>query len=246
VKHDGKDWRFMGIQSKNRKEWNIVHLAGMYNNATTIALYDTLGVDAIKFVVNQTELTTIACSIEFVDKFATMILEEQGQATKKLHRIKNIVSFEKVLDGDIIGRVNKAGLNLYSYDEVMAAGLNNQSSFTPRVPGYEDCFMLSYTSGTTGDPKGVQLTHKMIMNCVGAMTIRNGSCKLGPSDTYISYLPAAHSFEQCLFSMALVSGMRCGYFGGDVLKMISHDIPTLKPTFFPSVPRLYNRIYGKI
>ena len=70
ITHDGKNWKFMGIQSKNRKEWNIIHLAGMYNNATTIALYDTLGVDAIKFVVNQTELTTIACSMEFVDKFA--------------------------------------------------------------------------------------------------------------------------------------------------------------------------------
>jgi len=46
--------------------------------------------------------------------------------------------------------------------------------------------------------------------------------------------------------MSLIYGVKCGYFGGDVLKMISHDIPILKPTFFPSVPRLYNRIYGKI
>jgi long-chain acyl-CoA synthetase len=65
-------------------------------------------------------------------------------------------------------------------------------------------------------------------------------------DTYISYLPAAHSFEQCLFATSMIYGVRCGFFGGDVLKMISNDIPTLKPTFFPSVPRLYNRIYGKI
>ena len=40
--------------------------------------------------------------------------------------------------------------------------------------------------------------------------------------------------------------MKCGFFGGNVLEMVSHDLPCLKPTFFPSVPRLYNRIYGKI
>jgi len=40
--------------------------------------------------------------------------------------------------------------------------------------------------------------------------------------------------------------MRCGFFGGDVLKMFSHDLPTLKPTLFVSVPRLFNRIFSKI
>ena len=106
--------------------------------------------------------------------------------------------------------------------------------------------MLSYTSGTTGDPKGVKLSHKMIMTCAAAMQIRNSKDPLNAADTYISYLPAAHSFEQCLFATSIIYGVRCGFFSGDVLKMISQDIPALKPTFFPSVPRLYNRIYGKI
>ena len=40
--------------------------------------------------------------------------------------------------------------------------------------------------------------------------------------------------------------MKCGFYGGDIIKMISEDIPALKPTLFPSVPRLFNRIYGKV
>jgi long-chain acyl-CoA synthetase len=64
-------------------------------------------------------------------------------------------------------------------------------------------------------------------------------------DTYISYLPAAHSFEQALFAVAQVYGMRCGFFAGNILKL-TDDVCLLKPTFFPSVPRLYNRIFGKI
>lgn len=65
-------------------------------------------------------------------------------------------------------------------------------------------------------------------------------------DCYISYLPAAHSFEQTLFGAVMVYGVRCGFYSGDPLKLVSDDLPCLKPTIFPSVPRLYNRIYGKI
>lgn len=73
-----------------------------------------------------------------------------------------------------------------------------------------------------------------------------GADILGENDTYISYLPAAHSFEAALFAMSLIYGVRCGYFGGNVLKLVSDDLPMLKPTFFPSVPRLYNKIFGKL
>ena len=65
-------------------------------------------------------------------------------------------------------------------------------------------------------------------------------------DCYISYLPAAHSFEQGLFGCSMIYGMSCGFYSGDPLKLVSDDLPALKPTLFPSVPRLYNRIYGKI
>lgn len=69
---------------------------------------------------------------------------------------------------------------------------------------------------------------------------------LTTSDTYISYLPSAHSFEAMIFAVAIIYGTRCGYFGGNVLKMASEDLPVLQPTVFPSVPRLFNKIYGGI
>jgi len=105
--------------------------------------------------------------------------------------------------------------------------------------------MFSYTSGTTGDPKGVKLSHKMILACEYAVNTRLGAGTFTEDDTYISYLPAAHAFEQIVFAMACLSGMKVGYFGGNVLKLVE-DAGILQPTLFPSVPRLYNRIYGKI
>ena len=77
--------------------------------------------------------------------------------------------------------------------ELMAAG-----GTTTVEPEPLDTFMLSYTSGTTGVPKGVKLTHRMLINDSYAI---NARCGMGnfkmfdENDTYISYLPAAHSFE---------------------------------------------------
>ena len=64
-------------------------------------------------------------------------------------------------------------------------------------------------------------------------------------DCYISYLPAAHSFEQAVFGMAMTYGMKCGFFAGNV-QQITKDVQLLQPTMFPSVPRLYNKINGLI
>ena len=62
----------MGIMSKNRKEWNITNMANFHQGITTVALYDTLGADAMRFVCDQTELTTISCSNECILKLAKM------------------------------------------------------------------------------------------------------------------------------------------------------------------------------
>jgi len=65
------------------------------------------------------------------------------------------------------------------------------------------------------------------------------------NDTSISYLPYAHIFEQCNFIFSLITGHSHGYYSGDPLKLID-DIQTLKPTFLATVPRVLNRVHGKI
>ena len=173
VNVDGQPWRFMGIQSKNRAEWVIIHLANMYNRCTTIALYDTLGIDASKFIIDQTEVSTICCSPDLVDKLIQLKANDDKlpAQTKKVHRLKNIVSFERIEDYGLNEVANLAGLRLLTLGDVIQAGIEAQETvggYRPREVGTNDAFMLCYTSGTTGDPKGVILTHKMMINCVGA------------------------------------------------------------------------------
>jgi long-chain acyl-CoA synthetase len=69
--------------------------------------------------------------------------------------------------------------------------------------------------------------------------------KLTKDDCYISYLPLPHSFEQTLFVGGVVIGIKIGFFSGNVLKIID-DLSILKPTCFPTVPRLFNKIFCKI
>lgn len=60
VEGEGKTWRFIGLQSKNRREWGISHIGNFYNKCTSVALYDTLGDEATAYVIKQTGLATIA------------------------------------------------------------------------------------------------------------------------------------------------------------------------------------------
>ena len=61
----------------------------------------------------------------------------------------------------------------------------------------------------------------------------------------ISYLPFTHSFEQGMFSLSLYRGLKIGFYQGNPLKLVE-DCAALKPVVFPSVPRLYNKIYGAL
>jgi long-chain acyl-CoA synthetase len=161
--------------------------------------------------------------------------------------LKNLIVFEDALTPADREIAEKAGITLYTFDQLIEIGKKADVQFKKfNEPECDDCFAFSYTSGTTGDPKGVKLTHKMIIGAAYAVLNRIGDCfVLTEDDSYISYLPAAHSFEQAVFGLSVISGMKCGFFAGDVQKL-TNDIAILKPTLFPSVPRLYNRIYGKI
>lgn len=90
------------------------------------------------------------------------------------------------------------------------------------------------------------MTQSNLLYTAVSIKIRGKEFGFTEEDSYLSYLPLAHSFEQALFASALTFGTQVGFFGGDLLKLTKEDLPALKPTIFPSVPRLYNKIFGVI
>lgn len=101
---------------------------------------------------------------------------------------------------------------------------------------------MCYTSGTTGDAKGVKLTHNNLLHDVESFMEK---VVIGNDTRMISYLPYPHVFEQALMGAILACGGKIGYYTGNPANLMA-DCQELKPTVFTSVPRLYNKIYAKI
>lgn len=99
---------------------------------------------------------------------------------------------------------------------------------------------ISYTSGTTGNPKGVLLSHGNIISTIGGLDA--SEVNIGKDDFHLSYLPMAHIFERLLSYTMLISGATLCMFNGNVLKL-KEDLADVRPTIFGSVPRLFNRFY---
>lgn len=129
---------------------------------------------------------------------------------------------------------------MYDFNTVIEAGKQDAKPFTKCTE--HDCPLFSYTSGTTGDSKGVKLTHKNLLS--SAYTIMR-KVPLTREDSTISYLPYPHSFEQVVTFYAIIIGIRIGYYQGKPEKL-TEDCAMLQPSLFPSVPRLFNKIYSKI
>ena len=235
---EGRTWHFMGIYGKNRPEWVLTDLASATLGGTTIAFYDTLGPAAIEFVIKQTQLTTITCTNGQLSQL--ILLKTQGKAES----LKFLICMDEY-DFSVQEDGKEAGLTVMHINEVIEHGRKHKNiDLDQYKPKTDDIYMFCYTSGTTGDPKAAMLSHKNLLSAASA-TMQVGGINFGEEDTMISYLPLAHSFEKCLFTACLLSGMKVGYYNGDPLKLLD-DLKALGPTAFPSVPRLFNRIYDKI
>jgi long-chain acyl-CoA synthetase len=134
-------------------------------------------------------------------------LKKDGKITSTTH----IVYFGPALEKDVIEISTAAGLTLINFEEAIAEGLTYKNIELDKVTP-ETYYTFSYTSGTTGMPKGVMLTHRnFVSNCAG-LTRFDGTFKIRDDDVYFSYLPLAHVFERCILLVAVVYKMQIGFY----------------------------------
>ncbi|KAL7990612.1 hypothetical protein Chor_014042 [Crotalus horridus] len=166
------------------QQWVISELACYTYSMIVVPLYDTLGAEAIVYIVNKADISTVICD---KPEKAETILEncEQG----KMPGLKRVILMDP-FDERLKEKGVALGIEILSFQEVEKAA----------------------TYGT--------------------------------SDVAISYLPLAHMFERVVQSIIYSIGARVGFFQGDI-KLLVDDMKALKPTLFPVVPRVLNRIYDK-
>ena len=232
IENEGS-FRFLGIYSRNKKEWLLSFLGAMKDSITIVTIYETLGDLAIEYILEQTQLTTVVIEIKALKK----ILELAKQ--NKIFCLKNLIVIEKELDEESCKKLVEMGLNVYSWEEIEEKGKNNGKSIILNNAKADDICEINYTSGTTGYPKGVKLTHKNIVvgTDVGELIGLNATTK----DLYISYLPYAHIMETLIITYAFNHGVAIGIYNGSASKLIE-DIQILKPTAICAVPRIFQRI----
>eukprot|EP00357_Protocruzia_adherens_P027276 CAMPEP_0115008730 /NCGR_PEP_ID=MMETSP0216-20121206/22122_1 /TAXON_ID=223996 /ORGANISM="Protocruzia adherens, Strain Boccale" /LENGTH=657 /DNA_ID=CAMNT_0002376265 /DNA_START=157 /DNA_END=2130 /DNA_ORIENTATION=+ len=225
--------RFVGVHSKNREEYVTLIQACILNSLTTVPLYDTLGPDVIEYILSHTHMTTIFGTEDTLNAIFNLAKE------KKNDQLKNVVVFDAVSD-DLRGEAAKVGLKVYSYRDLLASGQKQPQE--GKKPKSEDVYYISYTSGTTGTPKAAMITHRNMFNEV---MLAREVLPINSADTTISYLPLAHIAETTILQAFIRGGGSLGFYSGDP-RIIKEDLAALKPTFFPGVPRIYNRFYDLI
>ena len=100
-------------------------------------------------------------------------------------------------------------------------------------------------TGTTGFPKGAMLTHRSLSVTQEAVMCHLRDDRIVTSDVHMSYLPAAHILERLVQTAVIAAGASIGFWQGDVKKLAT-DMQALKPSVFPAVPRILNKLYDKV
>ncbi|XP_032429872.1 long-chain-fatty-acid--CoA ligase 5 [Xiphophorus hellerii] len=229
---------FIGIFAQNRPEWIIGEMACYTYSMVAVPLYDTLGPEALVFIINQAGISTVLCDNQ--KKAETLLLNHEKGQTPVLKTVALMDSFSP----ELIERGKKCGVDIVSMEDMETLGKNNLQK--PVLPKPEDLSIVCFTSGTTGNPKGAMLTHEnVVADAAAVLKTFESSLVPIPEDVSISFLPLAHMFERIVQTVMYGAGARVGFFQGDI-RLLPDDMKTLQPTVFPVVPRLLNRLYDKI
>ncbi|XP_061376488.1 long chain acyl-CoA synthetase 6, peroxisomal-like isoform X1 [Gastrolobium bilobum] len=221
----------IGLYFINRPEWVIVDHACSAYSYISVPLYDTLGPDAVKYIVDHAVVQVIFCVSQTLNSLMSYLSD--------IPTVRLIVVVGG-MDDQISSLPSSAGVQVITYSKLLNQGLSNLQPFFPPKP--DDVATICYTSGTTGTPKGAVLTHGNFIATVAGFSLNDN---FKPSDIYISYLPLAHIYERTNQVNVVYTGIAVGFYQGDTMKLMD-DLAVLRPTIFCSVPRLYNRIYAGI
>jgi long-chain acyl-CoA synthetase len=218
----------VAILCQTRPEWTFADFGIATTGAVVVPIYPTNSASECEWVAGNSEARAL---------FA----EDASQLAKIIKVRDKLPNLEHIIVIDAEGADSAEGL--ITLDELRERGRGGDEealrrraeAVTPDQP-----FTFIYTSGTTGPPKGCVLTHgnyRAIVNSCETIDLFDSEEDL----TYL-YLPLAHSFALLIQLVSFDLGVGIAYFGGDT-KQIVAELAAVKPTYLPSVPRIFEKIY---
>ena len=235
-------FNLVGIFAKNCTEWVVADMGCQMDSVTTATLYATLGQEAFKYICDQTKIKTILVSPDLVK-----LLCENKQKFK-LEYLTNAILFDLTTNCDSkkeLENLRKAGFTAYSFTEDFLKENKNVKNTDLLLSQPETIMTICYTSGTTGDPKGVMLSQKNMISVLETV-IRDSSVPLDENGTHISFLPLAHIFERMVISGFMGVAAKVGFISGSVRTTLMEDMSILGPTLLFTVPRVLQTVRKKI
>lgn len=212
------------VSTTNRPEWNIIDLGILQAGAIDVPIYPTITEKEYEYILNDS-----GCRIAFVsDKELYRKLDSVKSSCQHLEAIYLMDDEDGIPNWQTVLAENTAE----SYERVAPL---------KEAVKYEDLATLIYTSGTTGVPKGVMLSHQNIVSNV------MGSSERLPVEAgarALSFLPLCHIYERMLIYLYALKGVEIHY--AESLETIGDNMKEVKPHIFSAVPRLLEKVYGKI